>query len=335
MSAPGRSQGRIAPKHDSAGTPLSAQRGVALVIVLWLTVLLTVIAGAFAFSMRSEVLASRNAVALAQARAAANGAVDRMVFELTRPRTPDSWKANGRLHAWADGEVTLEANARDEGGKIDLNNAQDGLLKSLFVNVGGLEDAEASALVDAVADWRDVDELRRPNGAEAAEYLALQSRYKPSNSRFESVGELSRVRGMTPALFARVADTLTVHSRQTGINALSADRQVLLALPGTTPEIVDEYIARRDEAIAQNLPPPPFPPAQAFPAGALPIWRVRAQASLPDGVTFVREAVVRATADPRRPYLAYLWGEAMRPPAPPPPGDEATTVSRVPALRPS
>jgi general secretion pathway protein K len=285
--------------------------------------------------MRSEALAARNAVALAQARTAADGAVDRMVYELARPRTPESWKANGVLHGWADGEIALEASARDEGGKIDLNNAQDGLLKGLFVNVGSLEDAEASALVDAVVDWRDADELRRPNGAEAPDYLAAQSRYKPSNSRFESVGELSRVRGMTPALFARVSDALTVHSRQTGINALSADRQVLLALPGATPEIVDDYVARRDEAIAQNLPPPPFPPEQAIPAGAVPNWRIRAQARLPDGVTFVREAVVRATADPRRPYLAYLWGEAMRPPAPAPPTDDATAASPATALRPS
>ena len=44
-----------------------AQRGVALILVLWLTVLLTVIAAGFAYSMRTEALAARNAVALAQA----------------------------------------------------------------------------------------------------------------------------------------------------------------------------------------------------------------------------------------------------------------------------
>ena len=41
------------------------QRGVALVMVLWITVLLTVIGGSFAFSMRNGALASRNAVSLA------------------------------------------------------------------------------------------------------------------------------------------------------------------------------------------------------------------------------------------------------------------------------
>ena len=46
------------------------QRGIALLLALWLTILLTVIASGFAFSMRSEALAARNMVSLSQARAA-------------------------------------------------------------------------------------------------------------------------------------------------------------------------------------------------------------------------------------------------------------------------
>ncbi|TMI00175.1 MAG: hypothetical protein E6H46_12685, partial [Betaproteobacteria bacterium] len=60
--------------------------------MLWLTVLLTVIAAGFAYSMRTEALAARNAVALAQARALADGAIARVAFELMRPRTAaETW----------------------------------------------------------------------------------------------------------------------------------------------------------------------------------------------------------------------------------------------------
>jgi general secretion pathway protein K len=307
----------------------AAQRGVALVMVLWITVLLTVIGGSFAFSMRNGALASRNAVSLAQVRAAADGAVERATFELLRPRTTESWRADGREHRWQDGGIAVVASARDEASRIDLNTAAEALLKGLFTNLGGLDDAQASAMVDAVVDWRDPDDARRPNGAEAADYRAANSRYLPANHRFETVSELSRVHGMTPALYARVAGTLTVHSQQAGLNALTADREALLALPNATPEAVDEYIAARDEALAANLPPPPFPPAQGFLAGAGPVWRVRAQATAPDGVTFVREAVVRATADPRRPFYALLWIEGERPPPPAAsaPASAATTTS--------
>jgi hypothetical protein len=52
-------------------------------------------------------------------------------------------------------------------------------------------------------------------------------------------------------------------------------------------------------------------------AAAIPIWRVRAEAALPDGVTFVREAVVRPSTDPRRPIVALAWLEGSRFPPPP------------------
>ena len=38
--------------------PIDRQRGIALVLALWLTILLTVIASGFAFSMRGEALAA-------------------------------------------------------------------------------------------------------------------------------------------------------------------------------------------------------------------------------------------------------------------------------------
>lgn len=300
---------------SARATGAARQRGIALVIVLWLCVFLTVIGAAFAFSMRNEALASRNAVSLAQARAIADGAIDRTTFELLRPRAINSWKPDGAPHRWTDGDTLVIASARDESSKLDLNTGAEPLIKSLFVNVGGLDDQEASAIVDAIADWRDADDLRRPNGAEAADYRAANSQYSPSNAGFESVGELSRVLGVTPAIYERVAGSLTVHSRQAGANPLTANRDTLLAFPAATPEVVDDYITRRDEALANELPIPPFPPAQGFQAGAVPVWRIRAEAVRPDGVTFVREAVVRATADPRRPFYALLWSEGERAPA--------------------
>ena len=52
---------------------------------------------------------------------------------------------------------------------------------------------------------------------------------------------------------------------------------------------------------------PPFPGAGALAAGAIQTWRIRAQASLADGVTFVREAVLRPSPDPARPLVVLAW----------------------------
>jgi len=312
-----------------------SQSGLALIAVLWLTVLLTVIASGFAFSMRGEVLAARNALSVAQARATADGAVERVLFELLRPRNiPEVWLADGAPHAWQDGEATIAASAVDESAKIDLNAATEPLLKGLLQSVGGQEAEAAQRLVEAIADWRDVDDLRRPNGAEAADYRAAGLKYGPANGPFAVVGELQRVLGMTPALFAKVAESLTVYSRQPGVNVATASRDVLLSIPGVTPETVDAYIGQRRDALANKLPVPPFPAAQAFAARPAAVWRIRAQATMPDGVTFVREAVVRPSPDPRQPVLALLWQEGSMPPPPEtdgnaPSADPATSTDGI------
>ena len=287
--------------------------GIALIAVLWLTILLTVIASGFAFSMHGEAVAAHNALSLAQARAAADGAIERTAFELARPRNlPDVWRADGSVQTWSDGEIQLKASAVDESARIDLNVASDALLKGLLQNVGGLDAFAADSVLAAIQDWRDADDLKRPNGAEEADYRAAGKTYKPSNAPFQSVGELARVLGMTQAVFQRIAPIITVYSRQPGVNAATAGRDVLLALPNATPDAVDAYIDQRTQALANKLPVPPFPPAQAFGSGAAAVWRIRAQASLPDGVTFVREAVLRPSPDAQRPLIALAWLEPSR-----------------------
>lgn len=303
------------------------QDGIALIMALWITIMLTVIASSFAFSMRNEALAARNAFSGAQALAAADGAIDREFYELLRPRNqPEIWTPDGTPHRWTDGEAAVTVVATDESAKIDLNSAREPLLKGLMQNVGGASEDEAEGIAEAILDWRDIDDLRRPHGAEEADYRAAGRNYKPSNGPFESVGELRRVLGVTPAIFDRVAGTLTVFSRQPGINPLTASREVLLAVPNVTPEQVDAYLAQRADALANKLPVPPFAPAQSVSGAPVQVWRIRAEVLMPDGVRFVREAVVRPSIDPRRPYITYLWQEGVQPP-PPPAAADATPAT--------
>ena len=309
------------------------QRGIALILVLWLTMMLTVIASGFAFSMRSEALQARNGLSLAQARAAADGAIERMAFELSRPRYPTAWMADGEPHQWQDGDVAIVATAVDESARIDLNMAPDTLLKGLIERIGGAEPEVAGKIVDAIVDWRDPDDARRPNGAEEADYRLAGMKQKPANAPFETVNELARVMGMTEAIYRGVAEHLTVQSRQPGINAITASRDVLLALPNATPDAVDTYLQQRAAAIAAKLPVPPFPPANGFAAGAVPVWRIRAEATTGDGVTFARSAVVRPSGDGRRPLVAFTWQDGGATPTPPAltDGDATAATEKKPA----
>ena len=295
---------------SASAAPL-AQRGIALVLVLWLTALLTVIAGGFAYAMRNEAQAARNTMSQAQARALADGAIARTVFELMRPRTiPGVWAADGLVHVWDEDGMRVAASAVDESGKIDLNAVPDALLNSLLQTAGQVDADTAARLVDVIGDWKDADDFRRANGAEAAEYQAAGLPYKPANAAFETVADLQRVLGMTPALFARLAGSLTVYSGSAGISPQFASRTVLMALPGATDAIVDTYLAQRAAALAAGQPLPVLPLAGA--GAPVNVWRMRAEVTAPDGVVFVREAVMRQSPDPRRPLTVLAWQEGER-----------------------
>ncbi len=156
--------------------------------------------------------------------------------------------------------MPVQVEMRDESAKIDINTASDALLRGLFVSAG-LNDDDATALLDAMLDWRDADTLKRPHGAEEADYQSAGLPYRPANAPFQAIEELQLVLGMRPEIYRRIAPSITVFSRQAGVNPQLAAREVLLAIPGVTAEVVDDYIAQREDAARQR------PAAALVPAG--------------------------------------------------------------------
>lgn len=287
------------------------ESGVALVLVLWVITLLAVIAGNFAFSMRSEAQIARNLVSTAQARAFADAGVQRAWLELMKPPADSQrWQANGVPHEITFQDALLRVTLEDESGKIDLNTASDALLKGLFLSVG-LTDEASTGLLDAVLDWRDADKLKRLRGAEEEDYREAGKSYGPSNAPFETVDELQRVLGMTSELYRKLAPALTVHSRQPGVNTAVASARVLLAIPGVNPVMVEQYLAQRQSMLATDQKAPGFPAAGVFASSSsgLPTYMARSEARLPDGSVFVRLAVARLAQDPKRPVSVLGWGD--------------------------
>lgn len=294
----------------------NGERGVALVIVLWTVMLLTVIAGNFVFAMRTETLVVRNAVSAAQAEAMANGAVHRALYETFKPVADvNTWKADGRERQWEKNGAKIKVVMMDESGKIDINTSSDVLLKSLLLSIG-VDAAKSVQLLDAILDWRDEDSLPRPNGAEREAYQAAGLKYEPANAPFEAVEQLQQVLGMTPDIYLRIAPLITVHSRQPGINSLVAPRGVLMAIPNVDTAQVDAYIAQRNDSLASSQPVPPFPAGAAYmSAAADSVIDVHAEARMPDGAVFVREAVARRSGEAKHPLAFVSWKEGRPAPA--------------------
>ena len=310
-----------ARRLNPSGRRPRRQRGIALIIVLWITILLATIAIGMTQDSRTQTMLTRNQLELAKARALADGAVERAMYEHLKPPSPEkSWFPNGAVHGWEEDGAKVAVSLAYESGRIDMNVAREPLLKGLFTTAAGLKPEDADHIVDAIMDWRDPDDAKRLNGAEAADYRAAGRNYVPANANFETIEELQRVLGMTPEIYAKIADLITVHSRQPGIDPAGASRAVLMSIPNMTQEIVDNFIEAREWARASNQPAPPLPQAVGYVSIGASGFHINATVRMPGGEVFVREVVVQATGDPKRPlqYLAWREGTPLEYPPPAP-----------------
>lgn len=240
------------------------QSGIALVIVLWVVTLLTLMAGSYAYSMRTETRLVTSASERAQARALADAGVALAALHLLiRPDPENPWQVEGSTREWQFGSGTVSISVRDATGLIDINQAARELIVGLLATAGGLGDQEAEALMQKIEDYRDSDNERRAEGAEEDDYAA-EGRATPKNTLFESIDELQQVLGMTEEIYTRIADAITVDSRQKGINPETASAKVLNSIPNIDPQSVADYLVARQTSLDQDLPPPAFPEGAGF-----------------------------------------------------------------------
>ena len=107
-------------------------------------------------------------------------------------------------------------------------------------------------LVDTLADWNDPDtELRYPYGAEDAEYLEAEPSYRAANGFFADESELLLLQSMSPELMTKLAPYVTALPGATKINVNTAPPVVLMA-------IADEIDTRMADAIVQRRKQRPF-----------------------------------------------------------------------------
>ena len=287
-------------------------RGIALVVVLWVLVLLTLVVGVYAVLTRTESLQARFLIDTIAARYAAEAGIHRAAFELRNPDSDTRWVADGRPYRIDFGDAEVAIQVWDESGRIDLNRAEEDLLTELFI-ARGVEEMEARHLAAAIADWRDADELVRPFGAEIDEYQAAGYPYGPANAPFGSVDELQQVIGMTWELFRDVEALLTVHGASAEINPAFAPAAVLALLPDMDMALAEQFVAERQQHHPGDLEALMMPNGQLVSLrGRGLAYRIRARATLDSGAWTAIEATISLNTDARgRPIRVLRWQERL------------------------
>src|SRR5207253_593704 len=268
----------VATMVRSATARRPRERGVALLLVLWIFVVLGVLAVDFARYIRDDAMAAVNFAEETRAYYLALAGMSRTIYDADRqheraaPGTPaqppddddedEPLPADGQWHdgEFAGGHYTVRMT--DEGGRLSLNKIDDALLTRVITNLmrGGNTTKgmdrratnEVSTVVDSILDWRDADHLKRAHGAESEFYLKRRPPYRAKNGFFDSPEELLLVRGVTPALFyghdgiPGLREVFSVYSRSNNIHLRNASPAVLQALLGLDADSAADLVAQRD-----------------------------------------------------------------------------------------
>ncbi len=247
-------------------------------------------------SGRTEIRIAGNLVANSASQAAADGAIFEAIFNLSDPEPEQRWPVDGTPRQVTVGSSRVILRVEDEASWINPSTASPALLEALL-RVTGNEPDTARRIATAISEWVGSAALPGQQDALVAQYRAAGLDYGPPSAPLETLGELGRVLGMTPAVLMAIRPHLTLFGPPE-------------PNPATTDPVVAAAVAMTSTAGQSIVQPGPA----ALP-DALTV-RITALASGPGNARVTRTAVVRTGETLPQGYAVLAWGSSLNSDAP-------------------
>ena len=221
--------------HAGLGKDVKTERGIALILVLWVLTLLSIMVLEFSYTMRLEATITHNFKEGTRSHYIAQAGINRALVELVKAKsavkkfeeskesmTKDKrtgetaeeeeeeskeWKPREEPYTFPFEGEECEVKIGDEGSKINLNwvaeQAKNNrtLLTDILEKSCGLEGDERDSIVDSIIDWVDKDQNHLMNGAEDEYYQSLEDPYECRDGNFRVTEELLLVKGVTEEVY--------------------------------------------------------------------------------------------------------------------------------------
>ncbi|WP_295404319.1 type II secretion system protein GspK [uncultured Thiocystis sp.] len=289
------------------------QRGIALMLVMWVLTLLTVMAVSMTAAQRTEIALTDNHVAETRFRVMSDAAIAYTALQfMSLDSAPDEpppleddeeaqtsvWRPNGSPRIWhfAGAEMTIAV--FNELSRINLNQAEPALLATLLKVLQAPED-QAEPLAAAIVDWRDEDDLVQLNGAEDDDYQNAGIAFGAKDEPFIVVEELRQVLGMTQDIYRRLAPEVTLEGEGEDLVVEFASPAVLAATQGLSLEDAQLQIAERDLTTVPGAREP-----LTLDRGG-PIYRIQVTEQLSGRQGRRMEALMELMPGQQPPYLVH------------------------------
>ena len=196
--------------------------GMALIIVLLVMIVLGVLAGRFAYSMKVETALARKAVFHPDLEWMGRNGVQLACYILGQGSVGIEASYDALNQKWAGGtgtntilaDIPMDNFQMGNGSFslkiIDLDrkfniNVADPIILQGALELVGIDPEFIPTISDSIQDWRDTDDHNRLSGAETSDYMSNPnigfSSYGAKNGPIDDITELLLIRGVTSAMF--------------------------------------------------------------------------------------------------------------------------------------
>ena len=214
-------------------------RGAAIMLALWALFLLSALVISWALDIDSRLSLSGDGTRMLKAEAVACSGAEVALHPAVNPGSPN---LSGQL----DNGASYQARLTGEGGRLNLNWLVAGedpdrlAIFRRYLEIKGIDLNERETMVDSLLDWVEPNTgLHHLNAPPESED------YHPPHTLLTRIDELKKVAGWADFTSTPSWDDDFTLNSSGPVDLAWAPRDVLLALPGLTPEVVDRFLQAR------------------------------------------------------------------------------------------
>lgn len=224
------------------------QKGVALMMVLFVFALVTILASGMISRQNLFIKKASNTLIQSQAYEYAVGAEQvarQFLFADWEEDKKDTVFMDDPTETWGAAAIgfpvdygVIEAQIDDLQGKLNINSlinsngSKDQVVIDRFTNLFLVLEIDEFRL-EKVIDWIDEnDEVDGSEGAEEGDYLIRDKPYRTGNQPFASISELMLIDGITPEIYAKLLPHVT--ALPVGVKAVNVNtctKEIYRSLP--------------------------------------------------------------------------------------------------------
>jgi general secretion pathway protein K len=315
--------------HDASRQ--TAADGFILVAVLWIIAALATLASIFSLYLANTAVSLSVNDNSIQSEALVYASLELTAYQVSTPKPagpPVLVDGSRRVDpnipppptrgdfSFRLGRANVAVNFISEAARIDLNAASPQLVANFFVGLGA-QPQQAQEYADRIDGWittpRPASRFATAEVSEEALYRAAGRSYSPRGAPFAQIDELSLVLSLPPTLVERAKPFVTVYSGRAQIDVLDAAPEVLAAIPGLTPNLLNNLAeARRNgadtQAVSQLLGTLPLQGVASIEGGDA--YRVQVRIRYDNGRQDASEVVI-VTGLEDKPYRVLWWRDGF------------------------